>query len=223
MALQGFERFCKACNRTPTQTIQQLKKECGHLYFQRFGIEFELRFSFFLLLSVVILMDKTGLLALMLFFIFVHELGHIIGFFLFGVSIKSISLHPFGVKIKRSNHSKALGQELCIYFFGPLSNFICMGLIWIFGNGGTTAQTAIVLNFVMAAFNLLPIGNLDGGNMLQLLLRRYSRAERFDGLFKALSLMGLIPLFLLAISLALGEGHNITLLITCIYLCYMVI
>ncbi len=70
-------------------------------------------------------------------------------------------------------------------------------LVWLFG----LFYWTFILNLGIGLFNLVPIGPIDGGRMLQLALRKFFRKEKADRLWKSI---GVIFLFLVIINIFLA-------------------
>lgn len=104
--------------------------------------------------------------------VFVHELGHVAAARMFGLSVISVQMLPFGgVAVLEDNGYISSSREIVIALAGPLQNLL---LIMI----STTLHTLglwdgefffyfIKCNLLIALFNLLPILPLDGGKIIQ--------------------------------------------------------
>ena len=70
-------------------------------------------------------------------------------------------------------------------------------MMWLFG----LSYWLFTLNLGIGLFNLVPIGPIDGGRMLQLALRKFFRKEKADNLWKSI---GMLFLFLVIINIVLA-------------------
>jgi Zn-dependent protease len=144
--------------------------------------------------------------ALILFAsILVHELGHSWIALRNGIPIRSITLFVFGGVAQISREPSAPGVELRIAIAGPATSFVLAGLfagIWLpVRDIPMLAAPAIWLariNFMVAAFNLIPGFPLDGGRLFRALvwrwtgsLRRAAQTASFVGQLVAFGLIGL--------------------------------
>ncbi|MBE6984876.1 MAG: hypothetical protein E7434_04555 [Ruminococcaceae bacterium] len=91
-----------------------------------------------------------------------HEMGHLITLRLYKVEIHSIKLRMSGAEIASAPMSYF--QEILVAISGPLVN-----LMLLFFSSKTNPNLAF-MNFVLVAYNLLPIYPLDGGRILHAML-----------------------------------------------------
>jgi Zn-dependent protease len=124
------------------------------------------------LLASVIL----GVVTTILFFVSVlaHELGHSFLALRNGIPVKGITLFIFGGVAQIAEEPKSPGAEFRIAIAGPLVSF---GLALVFGIAYLLDQRIPYLaapsaylmriNFILAAFNLIPGFPLDGGRVLR--------------------------------------------------------
>ncbi|HEX2314296.1 MAG TPA: site-2 protease family protein [Thermomonospora sp.] len=106
--------------------------------------------------------------------VFVHELSHAVTARLFGLPVRSVTLHILGGETAIERESPTPGREFLIAFAGPLVNLVLAGL-------GLLAQLTLPLppvgellvaaltfaNLLVGAFNLLPGLPLDGGRLVR--------------------------------------------------------
>lgn len=107
--------------------------------------------------------------------ILLHEMGHVVTAYGFGVRVQSVELFPFG-GVARLEGAGALSplKEIGIALGGPLTSIalFCFGL-GLAQSGhltGTRGQFFLAANLLIAAFNLLPGLPLDGGRIMRALL-----------------------------------------------------
>ncbi len=116
-------------------------------------------------------------LFLLVFIIFIHELGHACVAEFFQWRIKKINLLPFGGVVEMDEHgNRPLKEEFIVTIAGPVQN------LWLFGLAFLLFQTSILpeniyflfiqYNFMVLFFNLLPIWPLDGGKLAFIWLSR---------------------------------------------------
>lgn len=117
-------------------------------------------------------------LAVLIFSIFLHELGHAWGCLIQDVRVNRIMLYGGGGFCEHSMASSRYEDEL-IVAMGPIVNLavwalssLSLGLIadpYLY----TVVQTLAVFNLFLALFNLLPLMPLDGGKLFYLVLMRF--------------------------------------------------
>lgn len=141
-------------------------------------MKIKLDLSVFLFLSIFILTNQIELYVLLMSFAFIHEFAHLICGVILGFKPSLLKIIPLGFcvefetgiqaynkKVKKSN-TKAV-KECIIALAGPIVNLIIviLGIIFKIDNN------IIYSNFLIAIFNLIPIYPLDGGRILNNLLK----------------------------------------------------
>ncbi|MCB0639051.1 MAG: M50 family metallopeptidase [Lewinella sp.] len=131
--------------------------------------------------------------------VLLHELGHALMARRFRIGTERIVLYPLGGGAFLEQQPTRSGPELLIALAGPLVNLVLallmVPLVWghavrpdllrlMFNPGGNfpivqaewydyALVIFLVLNLILALFNLLPAFPLDGGRMLRAVLSRY--------------------------------------------------
>lgn len=198
------------------------------------GIDVYIHASFFLLLLWVGFTDWSaegtidavaeGLFFVVTLFacIVMHEMGHALAARNYGIQTRDITLWPIGgVASLESMPEKPL-HEIVVALAGPLVNVVIAGLIWLWLSAydalpdmsmilqgeGSFLFHLMVVNLVLALFNLLPAFPMDGGRVLRAALSFFfqrAQATRYAAgigqffaiVFGLLGLFGQGPLLLL--------------------------
>ena len=162
--------------------------------------------------------DKFIISRQMVFFIFIHELCHLACFFLLKTPIKEIALNPFGISaIYPFSLSQSYGKDIFCYLSAPVLNILLSQMFKTFFPQSFFVRTAVVINFLIGGFNLLPIVPLDGGRALSsffFLKMDFQKARKWTMI---VSLLFLVPLFLFSIFVFL-RTKNFSLILTWIFL-----
>jgi Zn-dependent protease len=119
-----------------------------------------------------------GIAATLIFFvsIFLHELAHAVAARIEGVQVLEIVLHPFGGLTRFRHEPKTPRAEFRIAVAGPVASFLLalffLGLMAIFNSLESSILaylffTLVLMNFLLAVFNLFPGYPLDGGRVLR--------------------------------------------------------
>jgi Zn-dependent protease len=131
----------------------------------------------FAAVSMIRLGHWGGLIAgvLILMSLMIHEVGHLAMAQCLGVRVKAIGLCLKGAYVCRSSSSEPL-SELLIAASGPAANALLF--LWL-RDGNAVARWVAMLNLVLAASSLLPIGPSDGQRIASS-WRTLRRASRID-------------------------------------------
>lgn len=110
-------------------------------------------------------------LMMLLFIVFVHEMGHAVMAHFFHWRIKQIQLLPFGGVVEVDEHgNRPLREELLVTIAGPAMHVILIavsfGLYQLTFLKPETMELFFLHNMMILAFNLLPVWPLDGGKLL---------------------------------------------------------
>jgi Zn-dependent protease len=121
----------------------------------------------------------AGIVTSLLFFASVvfHELGHSVVAQAYQIPVDSITLFVFGGLARISHEPERPIQEFNIAVAGPAASGILAGGFWLIGKAfpaqeflGALCGWLGSINFMLAAFNLIPGFPLDGGRILRALV-----------------------------------------------------
>jgi len=175
---------------------------------------------------------QLGLIFALFSCVVLHELGHALTARRFGIQTHRIVLTPIGGMAQFDQPIRGPWPEFCIALAGPLVNLaLAAGFAAVLFAGslivpGLTEATSgvfvfllLLMNLVMAVFNLLPAFPMDGGRVLRALLAgvvgplRATRAAVLVGTFVALAagVAGLLwlhsPWALVIAAFVIWTGH----------------
>ena len=158
-----------------------------------FGIGLYLHFTFILLLAVLVTVTwlttrqiwtalaEVSFVATVFACVFLHELGHALTAWHFGIRTRDITLLPIGGIARMEKIPEKPSQELWITLAGPATNLVIAFLLLFglfvrnsFGSwheislfGDSIWSRLMLINLLLAAFNLLPAFPMDGGRVLR--------------------------------------------------------
>ena len=113
--------------------------------------------SFYIVWSIVCLLDREGILPLFLCAAAVHELGHLLAIHACGGYLCGVKLSAAGAVLEQGKPLGALG-DCVVSLAGPAAG---MGMAWIC----TMAEMPMLAgaNIMLSMLNCLPLLPLDGG------------------------------------------------------------
>lgn len=169
-------------------------------------------FGFFVILCLYCIVDRAGAGIPLIAAVILHECGHIVVLHISKGKIPYMRFEPFGIRMVRSG-MLTYQQEFWVYSGGILANVAALLVtVPIFG-----WCIFAMANMGLLIFNLLPIGRLDGGQLLRVVLsRRMKQLDHVETVQKIVGFLVLTPLF--AGAFYLLPQKNLTLLITACYL-----
>ncbi|MCL2056699.1 MAG: hypothetical protein FWH02_05725 [Oscillospiraceae bacterium] len=192
--------------------------------FRLFGVEFFISFWFFAVLGFILITGREALAFYLLLPVLIHECGHLLVMAVCGMRIKTVRFLAFCIDIRRcEDRLPSYGKDIAAALGGVLANFAAAGLLYFFAFQSMRMMLMVSVNIAVALFNLVPIGRLDGGRVMGLLLARFGALENGAHISKLCSFLLLVPLFALTIFLILQDAYNTPLLPVCLYLAGMVI
>ncbi len=176
-----------------------------------FGINISISFYFIVLLMLLLIIDRKGVFVMSLLAVFLHEAAHLFAMLIIGVRNVSVQLVLGAVKIKTSNMLTEK-KKMIISLFGPLANLILASFLFV---QDEFLQMFGASNLVLSVFNILPVKGLDGGDILEFVLRNF-KCKRF--LYFAFSLIFICLIIVIGLEVFFHYGGNPSLIIVGIYL-----
>lgn len=196
----------------------------------------KLDLKIFLFLLLFLITSQVQVYILMMVFAIVHELSHLTAGVLLGFRPEELKLTPMGLSLKFKTNSKSRrnmknGNSLnikkaLIALAGPLANlsiFLVLGIFHIFKPEQTNSYTYYIIlysNFLIGVFNLIPIYPMDGGRIINEILKVFVGNKKAYKITYLLSKTVLIVLTILA-SIAILFWHNFAIVFIIIYLWYL--
>ncbi len=174
--------------------------------------------SFAAAVTLMLILDESGVCAVALFCCIIHEAGHIICLLAMGEKPKKIELSFYGIKLERTELPRIKSiDEIAVYASGPAANFVLSALLFIAAVRVPNLKTAAVISLCVGLFNLIPCRPLDGGNVLFSALCNITKEEKAERICRLTLLCMIIPMAAAGIALAAKNG-NFTLIAVAVYL-----
>ena len=196
-------------------------------------MRFRIDLKIFLFLLLFYFTRQIEIYVIMIFFVVVHELGHLLMGLMLKMKPERIELMPFGLSIsfkvnvqdinkKRGNGNQQVFKEILVASAGPLTNLIILIFTYVFFGNFNFSSLVIYANLLILIFNLLPIYPLDGGRILNGILhilfgRLEARRLSFD-------ISMVVTIVLTAVSsIGILYFHNIAIFLIVLYVWLIVL
>lgn len=191
----------------------------------------------FLFLFLFLLTSQIEMYIILMIFAIIHELGHLVAGLILKFKPEEVKLTPVGLQIRFKIDSREYNEKIkearslnikkaIIALAGPLTNLIIAVVTIIIGYFNVNIQNTyiyqiiIYANFLIAMFNLIPIYPMDGGRVLNELLKIFIGNKKAYKITYIVSKTILILLTAVA-SILILYIHNIAIVIILAYLWYL--
>ena len=179
--------------------------------FRFFGVKIYVWFSFFAIISLLLVLSKNDLIIYGVAAAIIHELGHLTAFLIKGYPPKEIHLEYSGIRLIPQRNLFSFKDESIILLSGSIVNIIFFFLfyklikIWAF------------MHLILGIFNLLPMKSLDGGQFVLMVM------QNLFGVKKGIFVSNIIFVITEALLVTAGvflffKTGNFTLILTVIHL-----
>ena len=183
-----------------------------------FGIDITVSFLFCAILCVLMLSDRTGLIAPMLIAVFIHELGHLLIMKYFGCAPNEIRRIPGSIRIVSPVCTEK--RSVIISLSGPIVNILVFTVVY-FSSSVLSVDYYLdfaFINLVYGIFNLLPFYSLDGGSVLEDIIGEKIGGIKARKIIKLITVAGASLFLLTFIVLAVKGNINYSVLVLSLYL-----
>lgn len=196
-------------------------------------MKIQINLKIFIFAIIFFITGQIEIYGILMFFAFIHELGHLIAGILMGFKPCSLKIMPIGIaiefeilpkeyNIKIMNGNLLKLKKILIAVAGPLVNTLIVILLMVIPSGNENIASYIYANILIAIFNLLPIYPLDGGRILNGIINlRFGHIESIKLTNK---ISNICVIILTAISsIAIYYFKNISILFIIVYLWILII
>lgn len=196
-------------------------------------MRFRIDLKIFIFLILFYFTKQIEIYGYIMFFAFIHELGHLICGMILGMKPEKLEIMPFGLsvsfKIKADEYNKKVKKgnlfeikKIIVATAGPIINLL---LIFIINNLKLDITKSLIMiysNLLLFIFNLLPIYPLDGGRIIRGILHIKFGKRKSEKYTNIISLISVVIFTSLA-SILILYMENISIFLISIYLWYLVI
>ncbi len=171
---------------------------------------------FIIFMVAFVLIDGSFLSLLTVLFSLWHEMWHIIVLKLVGGKVRGLSAVGIGIKL----NSDMLGykQEIAVALAGPLASFFMFIVFLPFALKNEYTMFCAFSNLIIFIINILPVFPLDGGRALYFFMCERVLPFTASKITKCITVIFLLPLFILSVIILIKTGYNLTLMLICLYL-----
>lgn len=182
------------------------------LKFKHFVLIFD--FSFFAVVSLMLLFSNSHYIIMCLLACLWHETGHLIAMLLLNIKIDKICFYGGGIRISPDKlfDFTSFRDRLVVLLAGSILNFATFMLlkntqydVWAF---------FAAINAVIGAFNMLPLQFLDGGKILVLIIRNLCSYQHTVMLERYLKWINIVLIITVILIFAIVGKGNVTLFVT---------
>lgn len=174
---------------------------------------YKISYIFLLTVTLILLLDRTGVGYLSILSIVIHESGHVFVMKILKIKISAMELFSGRIKIIHKSFTSDK-QNLFIALGGPIMNLLFVPLYFL---GNSSLKYFALCNMVIALFNLMPIKGLDGGDIIFYSLR-VKGSSKYNILVNIISYFFIILIIIFGGIIFAFVNGNITLIIVGIYL-----
>ena len=180
------------------------------------GVDVQLSLLFPAAVVLLLSLDPSGMPLWCIAASLMHETGHFLALFALGSRPAAVSVGVFGVRLRQDPAARlSYGGSLLVSLAGPSVNLLTFAVL-----AATVGPAAVpaLIHLTMGAFNLLPVGPLDGGQALTFALASRWGEDRAESVVQAVSIAVLVPLVTAGAYYMIRSGYNFTLLAVSLYL-----
>lgn len=148
----------------------------------------KLDLKIFLFLLLFLITSQFEIYIIVMIFAIVHELGHLVAGLALGYKVEEIKITPMGLRLQFKVKSKEYNEKIkngnrlnvkkaIIAIAGPITNLIIFIVLMLLQKLDFTFtntyiyQIIIYSNILIAIFNMLPIYPMDGGRVINEILK----------------------------------------------------
>lgn len=182
--------------------------------FKLFKIKIYIWFSFFAIISLLLVLSRNDLIILGVFAGIIHEMGHITAFLIKGYPPREIHLEYSGIRLIPERRVFSLKEESLFLISGSAMNIICFIIFY------KLFKLWAYIHLVLGIFNLLPVKSLDGGQLTEIIMQKLLGVKK--GIIVSNIIFVVFGIFIVISGIFLFfKTGNFTLLLTVMHLLFL--
>ena len=196
-------------------------------------MRFRIDLKIFIFIILFYFTKQIQIYAFIMFFAFIHELGHLLCGISLGMRPEKLEIIPFGLsvsfRIKAKEYNKKIKKgnmfeikKIIVAIAGPLVNLIMILIIYNLNLDIEKKLVLIYSNFLLFVFNLLPIYPLDGGRIIKGIFHIIFGKRKSEKYINYISLISVI-IFTAFASVLILYIENISIFLISLFLLCIVI
>lgn len=163
------------------------------------------------MLTALLLTDRSGLAIAALLAAAVHEAGHLCAAKFLHIPVRALRFHLLGAGLETGGRLLSYGEEFLLCAAGPLASLVFAILPAPLWQKAPFAAQLSCTSLMLGLLNLLPIRSFDGGRMLEDALSAKLSVRAADTVLTASSLVFLFLLWATAVYFLLRAGDGLSL------------
>ncbi len=181
-------------------------------------IRIDLKILIFLI--IFYLTKQLKIYLIVMFFAFLHEIGHIIAGTFLKMKLDKIEIMPFGLSAAfytNFDDKKFKIKEIVLALAGPVTSLFLAILCNYINFTYITTQEAVYANLLILFFNLIPLYPLDGGRIMKGIIYTKMGIIQTENIMNKISSITMILITIIS-SIAVYYYKNIAIFLVCIFL-----
>lgn len=165
--------------------------------------------------------NQIRIYFIIMFFSFLHEMGHIIMAFILNIKLEKIEIMVCGFSAtfkEKLNNTKI--KEILVTIAGPITSLALAILYNKINLEYISKQEAVYSNILIFLFNFIPIYPLDGGRIIKIFLNMKFGVIKSEKIISKISNVTIIIITIIC-SIAVYYYKNLAIFIICIFLWYI--
>ena len=172
---------------------------------------------FFIYIVIIVIATRSLSILYSFLFIIIHEIAHLFVAICFKYKGYSIEIDILGARLHYKDiEDMSIKEDTIISLAGPIINIIMGTIFYIL-----SLYEAMIINYILGLFNLIPVIPLDGGRILKNLLTKKYLYKKANIITIYISIV--VGVFFLIMSLIIGVKlkFNISLILVSILIIYL--
>lgn len=170
-------------------------------------------------LAAFVLLSSPEILAALLLAALMHEWGHYLVLQMLGGRVDAVTITALGAEMHIAADCRlSYGGEILATLAGPAINLLSALLLGLLGRYASLCYLLSGAQFILGAFNLLPIAPLDGGSILWLSIAWCTEPNTADRVSANIGLAAAFLLLTVTALLGCRMGGGIFLVLMALWL-----